>query len=103
MIPGDAQYLQSWKRGSQTALFANATGLWIVEPNVEFGKEMPKGTILGHILNLYGDVLDTLKAPEDGLVFGLRAKPSIRAGDWLLFYGTVDEERDDLLPKGNPT
>jgi len=99
MIPGQARYLKSWIRGSQTALFANATGLWVAEPDIEFGKEMAKGTILGHILNLYGDVLDTVRAPADGLVFGLRARPSVRTGDWLLFYGTIDEVRDDLLPK----
>jgi predicted deacylase len=98
MIPGQARYLQSWKRGSQTALFANATGLWVAEPDVEFGIEMPRGTLLGRILNLYGDVLDTVRAPDDGLVFGLRARPSVRTGDWLLFYGIVDEVRHDLLP-----
>lgn len=99
MIPGQAEYLDSWKRGSQTALLANFTGLWVAEPDIEFGVEIPKGTTLGRIVNLYGDVLDTVKAPEDGLVFGLRAKPSVRIGDWVCFYGIVDEVRDDLLPQ----
>lgn len=99
MIPGEAKYLKSWKRGSQVTLLANYTGLWVAEPDVEFGKEMPKGTVLGHILNLYGDVLDTVVAPEDGLVFGLRARPSVRIGDWVVFYGMVDEVRHDLLPE----
>jgi predicted deacylase len=99
MIPGEAHYLESWKRGSQVALFANATGIWVADPDVEFGQEIPQGTELGRIMSLYGDVLDTLKAPADGLVFGLRARPSVRTGDWLLFFGIVDEVRDDLLPK----
>ena len=98
MIPGGARYLESWIRGSQIGLLANATGLWVAEPDVEFGKEIPKGTVLGRILNLWGDVLDTVKAPADGLVFGLRANPSVRIGDFLLFFGTTDEVRDDLLP-----
>jgi len=100
LIPGEARYLSSWKRGTQKALLANHTGLWVAEPEIEFGREMPKGTLLGRILNLYGDVLETVTAPDDGLVFGLRARPSVRVGDWVCFYSIVDEVRDDLLPRG---
>ena len=97
MIPGEARYCALWKRGTQKALLANCTGLWVGEPDVEFGKEIPKGTVLGRIYNLYGDVLETVTAPDDGLVFGLRARPSVRTGDWVCFFGIVDEIRDDLL------
>lgn len=99
MIPGAAQYCKSWKRGHQIALLANYTGLWIGDPSLEFHKEIAKGTVLGKIVNLYGDVLETVKAPEDGLVFGLRHRPQVRVGDWICFYGVVDEVRDNLLPK----
>ncbi|MBM4456377.1 MAG: succinylglutamate desuccinylase [Chloroflexi bacterium] len=99
MIPGQAHYCRSWKRGHQVALLANATGLWIGDPGLEFHREMAKGAALGQIVNLYGDVSETVVAPADGLVFGLRHRPQVRVGDWICFYGVVDEIRDNLLPR----
>jgi predicted deacylase len=97
MLPGDAQYADSWKRGTQMTLSADHPGLWVAEPDLEFGEEMLAGTVLGKILDLYGDVLETVRAPEDGLVFGLRARPSVCIGEWVCFYGIVDEITSDLL------
>ena len=97
MIPGEAQYAEKWYRAHQIALLANASGLWIGE-DVKLRKPMKKGTVLGRIHNLYGDEIDMVRAPEDGMPFGLRFRVMVRTGDWVCFYAVIDEERDDLIP-----
>jgi predicted deacylase len=59
---------------------------------------MAKGAVLGHISNLYGDVIQTVTAPQDGQVFGLRFRAMTRTGDWLCFFAVIDEVRDNLIP-----
>lgn len=98
ILPGTAEYRQTWTYGKQKAILANRTGLWVARPDVEFGSTIPKGTVLGHIRDLYGDVLETVTAPEEGIVFGLRTRPSVRTGDWVCFFGLIEGTREDLLP-----
>jgi len=96
MIPGKARYAEKWYYAHQIALLANANGLWIGE-DVQLRKPMKKGIVLGHIYNLYGDEIEVAKAPEDGMIFGLRFRPMVRTGDWIYFYAVIDEVRDDLI------
>lgn len=96
MIDGEAQVAKEWYRGHQIALLANASGLFIGE-DVPLREHMKKGTVIGHIYNLYGDVLEELKAPADGMIFGLRYKPSVIEGEWCCFFGAIDEVRKDLM------
>jgi hypothetical protein len=97
MIEGQAQYARAWKRGHQIALLADKSGLWVGE-DIEFRRPMDRGTVLGRIYNLYGDVIQEVTAPEDGQVFGLRFRAMTRTGDWLCFFAVVDEVRDNLIP-----
>ena len=96
MIEGQAVYAKQWSRGHQVALLANASGLF-VGADVPLRTPLKKGTVFGHIYNLYGDVLETLTAPADGQIFGLRYRPSVIEGEWCSFYAVIDEEREDLL------
>ena len=97
MIEGDAQYATKWRMGHQQALLAPASGMWVGNPDLEFERVMPEGTLLGEVYNLYGDVTAIVQAPCDGVVFGLRSRPAVLEGEWCCFYGIIDEERDDLL------
>jgi predicted deacylase len=98
MISGEAEYAEEWNRGHQIALLANQSGLWIGE-DVELRKPIKKGTLLGHIYNLYGDEIEAVKAPDDGMIFGLRFRPMARTGDWLCFFAVIDEVRDNLISR----
>jgi predicted deacylase len=100
MIPGQAQYPEKWNRGHQIALLANEDGLWVGE-DVRLRVPMEKGTVLGRIHNLYGDEIEVVRAPEDGMVFGLRFRPMVLTGDWLCFYAVIDEVRDNLVPRSD--
>lgn len=94
MIPGKAKYAKPRYTGVQHALLAPSSGMFVAEANMEFGKPMKKGDKIATIYNLYGDVLDTLHAPTDGRIFGLRALPNVTVGDWCCFYAEVQGTLD---------
>ncbi len=98
MIEGQPQYADKWLRGHQVALLANSTGLFIGE-DVQLRTAMKGGTVLGHIYNLYGDEIETLSAPADGQIFGLRFRVMTQTGDWCCFYAVIDAVRDDFLTR----
>jgi predicted deacylase len=98
MIEGKAHYAQEWRMGHQIALLAPASGMFVGEPDLPFETELPAGTLLGRIYDLYGDVAAEVRAPEAGVIFGLRSRASILEGQWCCFFGVVDNIVDNLLP-----
>ena len=97
MIDGDARIAKQWRMGHQQALLAPASGMWVGNPDLEFETLMPEGTLLGEVYDLYGDVSATVRAPCEGIVFGLRSRPAVLEGEWCCFFGIIDERRDDLI------
>ncbi len=94
MIAGKPKYARPRYTGVQHALLAPSSGLFVAEPDIQFKKPMKKGDKIATIYNLYGDVLDTLHAPTDGRIFGLRALPNVLMGDWCCFYAEVQGTLD---------
>lgn len=97
MIDGEATYAQAWRQGHQIALLAPATGMFVGAKDLPFETELPEGTLLGQIYDLYGDVIGEVRAPRAGVVFGLRARPSVLEGQWCCFFGVVEQTVDDLI------
>ena len=56
------------------------------------------GTVLGVIYNLYGDIVGEVKAPQAGVIFGLRSRASVLEGQWCCFFGVVEKTVDNLIP-----
>jgi predicted deacylase len=73
--------------------------MWVGNPDLEFEESVREGTLLGQIFSLYGDVVAELRAPKEGVVFGLRSQPAVLEGEWCCFYGIIDEIRNDLIPR----
>lgn len=94
MLPGEARYDPNRTKGSQEALLAPASGLFLPEPDIEFLKPMKAGQRIARIANLFGDELATLSAPADGMIFGLRALPNVTTGDWCCFFNKVQGRRE---------
>ncbi len=95
MIPGEARYAATRHKGMQEALLAPASGLYLPEPGVGFQQPMAKGATIARIYDVYGEELAALTAPADGMIFGLRALPSVTTGDWCCFYAKLDGTWDD--------
>jgi predicted deacylase len=93
MLPGEAEYAHDRTKGSQEALLAPASGLFLAEPTIAFLSPMQKGDLIARIVNLFGDELARLTAPADGMIFGLRALPNVTTGDWCCFFNKVEGPR----------
>lgn len=98
MIEGDAQYENEWRMGYQIALLAPATGMYVGNPDLPFETEIKQGTSIGQIYNLYGDVIGEVTAPKDGVIFGMRSRPSVLEGQWCCFFGVIEETVINLIP-----
>jgi predicted deacylase len=98
MIDGVASYAPAWRMGFQIPLLAPATGMFVGNPEVPFETNISAGTIIGEIYDLYGDVVGQVKAPRDGVIFGLRSRPSVLEGQWCCFFGVIEQTVDNLIP-----
>jgi len=52
-------------------------------PHVREGQEVFKGDLVYTLQDIFGDVKESFKAPENGVVVGIRTFPSVRAGSEL--------------------
>jgi len=88
MIEGKPEPPPKQKDVDITTLYNNCGGLWI--PEVKAPKFVEKGTVLGRIVNpFFGDELEVIKAPFDGLVVMTWMVPVVQAGDWVCMIGKV--------------
>jgi len=94
MIAGQAKYDANRTKGMQQALLAPVSGLYLPEPDIEFLKMMKEGTRIARIADLFGNTLAELAAPADGMIFGLRALPTVTTGDWCCFFNKVQGRRN---------
>ncbi|MFC1960066.1 succinylglutamate desuccinylase/aspartoacylase family protein [Chloroflexota bacterium] len=92
VIAGEPTSAGKWLTGVQHALLAPVGGMFVPEPTMECQVPMKEGDLIARIVNVYGDTLAEIKAPVDGMFFGLRALPSVQTGDWCCFYAEIQGE-----------
>jgi predicted deacylase len=93
MLDGVATYASEAWRGSQIAVMAGKSG--ILRPNDELPskklkKPIVKDEVLLTLTDFFGDIVEELRAPATGVLFGFRTYPSTTAGDWTLFCGDAE-------------
>lgn len=52
-----------------------------------------KGEVVATISDLFGDVVEEIRAPHDGIIVSQRTFATIHAGEWTVFVGTYAVER----------
>ena len=62
-----------------------SAGWW--EPAVGAGDEVHAGAIVGRVKSLWGDVLEEIRAPEDGVVLFLTTSAAVADDGLLLGLG----------------
>ena len=90
MIEGEAKYAPKRYKGYQQALLAPASGVFLPETSIKFHNMMKKGDLIAKIIDYKGNELASLHAPEDGMIFGLRALPNVTTGDWCCFFAIIE-------------
>lgn len=92
IIDGEPHFAPKHLTGVQHALLAPTSGMFLADTQVEFQKLMKKGDQIATIVDVYGDLQAELRAPVDGLIFGLRALPNVQTGEWCCFYAEIQGE-----------
>jgi len=85
MIEGAASYARQRWRGRQMVVQAGKSGLLALNPALPLKQPIYKGEALLSITDWFGDIIEELRSPCDGVLFGARTYPSVTAGDWALF------------------
>ena len=94
ILRGRPEYAPELWRGRQQVVMASRSG--ILSPAAGGGAEahlrrpIRKGQALLEIRDLFGETVEDLTAPCDGVLFGFRTYPSTTAGDWTLFCGDAE-------------
>jgi len=66
-----------------------ATEGGIFLPEVDVMQQVGGGQVLGRTLDVFGNEVECLKAPGDGIVALVRTFPMAHAGDWLCVFGKL--------------
>jgi uncharacterized protein len=85
MLPGEPSPPKARVIGKFIWLRASQDGWW--QPVVSAGDEIAEGQLVGTLRTLYGDVLEELRAPRDGVVLFLTTSPAVCADGPLLGLG----------------
>lgn len=70
-------------------VYSEYAGIWHVNPLVQTGDYVSRGTWLGVITDYFGNELDTVSAPESGVLLILFSSPPVNEGDPLVVIGKL--------------
>lgn len=82
MLPGGAEPRAVTALGDHLFVYAASAGWW--ETAVAVGASVREGESLGVIKDLYGDVIETVAAPQDGVVLWQTTSPAVEEKGILL-------------------
>jgi uncharacterized protein len=87
MLPGDVTPPRADMRSVGRFVWLRSTDAGWWEPDVRAGDEVRAGSSLGTVRNLFGDLIERIPAPEDGVVLFLTTSPAVTADGLLLGLG----------------
>ncbi len=91
MIPGKPDLPKERIIAPGTFGFASKGGFY--RPTKQLRDLVKKDEVIGTISDLFGDVVEEIRAPFDGIIVSQRTFPTIHAGDWTAFVGTYTLEK----------
>lgn len=89
LLPGEPALPERWTVVSGTYGQSGAGGCFYA--SAQAGHLVREGETLGTIVDLWGEPIESVVAPYDGLVVSTRTFPSIRPGEWTTFVGRILE------------
>jgi predicted deacylase len=85
-LPGEPITPRSRDVGDFVWLRCRRAGFWAAA--VETGDEVPEGALLGEVRDLYGDVIEEIRAPAPGVLLFLTTSAAVADDGLLLGLGT---------------
>lgn len=92
VVDGEPRYANRWLIGSAEVMPVQQSGLWIPERRIPLRQPVKAGTLVATVVNLTGKVLEEVRTVKDCVIFGIRTRPQIFAGDWAVFYSVIETE-----------
>jgi predicted deacylase len=82
MLKGEPEMRDLKVNPEQIRMFAKRGGIW--RQKVAVGQRVKEGEVLGEIVNLFGETLQVVKSPFDGVANNSRTSHVVNTGDTLL-------------------
>lgn len=90
MVDGEVELRESYT--AVTGTFARSTTGGFFLAHAEPGDSCTAGQLLGSIVDHFGEVLEEVHAPEDGVVLWQRRVRTVQPGDEVVIFGAVQGE-----------
>ena len=87
ILPGDVVRYQSFVSPESIKIYSGHDGVW--DCYVELNQRVEQGTPFGAVKNLYGDIIEEIKAPQDGIIGMRRCYCSVKKGEMLVVLSTI--------------
>ncbi len=92
MIAGEIESLENPLFIAERArIYSEHEGIWYADPLVRTGDYVTQGTRLGVITDYFGNELETVTAPESGVLLILFGTPPVNTGDPIVVIGKVGQ------------
>lgn len=86
VLEGEVVRYQSFVSPERVKLYSGYDGVW--DCYVELNQRVKSGEPVGAVKNLFGDILETIKAPEDGIICMKRCYYSVQKDEMLVVLST---------------
>ena len=87
MLPGDPDPPRAPIQSVARFVWLRSTGEGWWDAAVKAGDEVESASVVGVVRNLYGDVLEEIRAPEEGVILFITTSPAVAAEGLLLGLG----------------
>jgi len=91
MLEGEKVIVPEQQHVGEASMWPRPTrgGWW--ENTVELGQIIEAGDVVGHVRDAFGEVIETLTAPNRSVVFDIRNTAAIMSGEWTVHCGKLVE------------
>lgn len=87
MLEGQPELPEKYMDLELVQIRCNHGGMVVPEPTFALRKWAQEGEKLMSIVDLFGEEVEEIRAPFDGIIVGRRVYPVIHAGEWVVFFG----------------
>jgi uncharacterized protein len=87
ILPGDVVRYQSFVSPERIKLYSSHDGVW--KPFVELNQRVKEGELLGAVRDHYGDLIEEINSPKEGIIGMRRCYYSVKKGEMLVVLSTI--------------